>query len=73
MRHRRRVRVPFGRCERQAEPAGACRKELGIAREDEFEGPVGKGRGECEVGPYARGLAGRDDDATSSQGFLIST
>ena len=69
----RRVRVPFGRCERQAEPAGACRKELGIAREDEFEGPVGKGRGECEVGPDARGLAGRDDDATRDQGFLIST
>jgi hypothetical protein len=65
--------VPFGRRERQAEPAGACRKEIGVAREYELEGPVGKGRGECKVGPDARGFAGRDDYPSRGQGFRIST
>jgi hypothetical protein len=79
MGHHRRRGAPFTGLERKAEEPRAGAQERGIAREDEFAGPVGERRRKREVGPDARGLAARHDDAARrrrlarAQGFLTST
>ena len=73
VRYGRGVGAPFGRLEWQPEPACALREQVGVAREDDLEWPIGKRGREREIGTDAGRLAGRDDDAASGQGFLIST
>jgi hypothetical protein len=73
VRNGRSVGAPFGRQERQPEAGSACREKIRVGREDELAGPIVEGRCQREFGADAGWLAGRDDDASSGQGFLIST
>ena len=57
---------------RPSRPARAASRS-GSPAKTSLEWPVGKRGREREVGTDAGGLAGRDDDAPSGQGFLIST
>ena len=73
VRDGRGVSAPFGRLEWQPEPACALREQVGVARKDDLEWPIGKRGREREVGTDAGRLAGCNDYAASGQGFLIST
>jgi hypothetical protein len=73
MRDRQGVVPPLGLPEGESQECGTRGKQRRVAGKDKFAGPVGKGRGQCEVGTDAGGFAGRDDEAFRAQGFRIST
>jgi hypothetical protein len=68
-----RIGPPFARAQRQPEQRSPRGQQRGVAREDELAGPVGKCRRQRQIRADSGWLAGRDDDATRAQGFLIST